>query len=146
MPVNKNGLQPSEERFVKLLFTLPRNEELLTDEAIKKAGPYLPVIFDLTEKDLEKYKVAPYGIAVVLGSLCSREEYKDYEVSHFADIRHPEEKLFLGSILFEKGAASPEIVQFLRDALEDEERAKELSEMIGPHFQDFKARLMVEKN
>jgi hypothetical protein len=77
---------------------------------------------------------------------CSREEYKDYEVSHFADIRHPEVKLCLGSILFEKGLASPEIVQFLRDALQDEQRSKTLPEMIGPHFADFKARLMAEKS
>jgi hypothetical protein len=41
--------------------------------------------------------------------------------------------------------ASPEIAQFLRGALQDEQRAKALSEMVGPNFQDFKKRLMAEK-
>ena len=132
-----------KHEFIKLLYTLPTNGDTFTDEGFKKAGPYLPVIFSLTEKDLATYDI--YLFAAIIGGVCCREEHQEYAVRHFSDIRHPELKLFLGSLLFEKGLASSEIMQFLRDVLQDEQRAKALSEMVGPNFQDFKKRLMAEK-
>ena len=39
--------------FIELLKTLPSKGEFYTEEAARRAGPYLPVIFSFTEKDLE---------------------------------------------------------------------------------------------
>src|SRR5207247_342046 len=41
-----------KKQFIKLLGKLPYKGEFYTDEAIKKAGPYLPILFALTEKDI----------------------------------------------------------------------------------------------
>jgi len=130
--------------FITLVFTLPRNSDIFTDEAFKKAGAYLPVIFSLTEKDLEKYDIYPFD--VIIGGVCSRDEYRDYAIRHFSEIRHPELKLFLAVVLFDKGPTSPEIESFLHDALRDEEQAEKIAGMIGPNFQDFKTRLKVSRS
>ncbi|HEU0143985.1 MAG TPA: hypothetical protein VFQ47_04305 [Nitrososphaera sp.] len=125
--------------FIELLKTLPHKGEFYTDEAIEKAGPYLPVLFALTEKDIEKYDIYPF--AAISRGLCDQKKHRDYAVRHFAEIRHPMLKLFWGAMLFDAGATSPEIVRFLKDALESKEQAKLLSEIIGPQFEDFKQRV-----
>jgi hypothetical protein len=43
----------AEKKFIELLKTLPYKSEFFTDDAVKTAGPYLPVLFTLTEKDIE---------------------------------------------------------------------------------------------
>ena len=50
-----------KKSFIELLKTLPVKGEFFTDDAIEKAGPYLPVLFALTEKDIEKYDIYPFG-------------------------------------------------------------------------------------
>ncbi len=129
------------KEFIGLLKTLPTKGEFYTDEAVKKAGTYLPVLFALTEKDIEKYDVYPF--AAISRGLCNQKEHRDYAVRHFAEIHHPALKLFWGAMLFDTGAASSEIVQFLRDALKSEEQAKVLSEIVGPQFEDFKRRVSI---
>ena len=44
--------------FIELLKTLPTKGEFFTDEAIRKAEPYLPVLLALTESDLENYDIS----------------------------------------------------------------------------------------
>lgn len=44
-------------------------------------------------------------------------------------------------MLFDAEVKSPEIAQFLKDALESPEQAKVISEMLGPQFEDFKRRV-----
>jgi hypothetical protein len=36
---------------------------------------------------------------------------------------------------------SPELVKFLRDALESRDQSKTLDEMLGPEFEDFRKRV-----
>ena len=74
--------------------------------------------------------------------LCDRKKHRDYAVNHFNDIQHPVLKRIWGSMLFDADAASPEIVQILRNALRSPEQANLLSGMIGPKFADFKRRVM----
>jgi hypothetical protein len=131
--------EAQKKEFLELLKTLPHKGEFYTDEAIKKAGPYLPVLFALTEKDIEKYDIYPF--AAISRGLCDQKIHRDYAARHIAEIRHPALKLFWGAMLFDAGATSPEIVRYLKDALESPEKAKLLSEMIGPEFEDFKRRV-----
>jgi hypothetical protein len=125
--------------FLRLLKTLPVKGEFFTDEAIDKAGRYLPVLFALTEKDIEKYDI--YSFLALSRGLCDRKVHREYAVRHFANIRHPMLKLGWGAVLFDVGAVSPEIVQFLRSALESEQQSKILSEMLGPNYDDFRRQV-----
>ena len=129
-----------KQEFIKLLKKLPHKGEFYTDEAVKKAGRYLPVLLALTEKDIEKYALYPF--AALSRGLGDQKEHREYATRHFAEIQHPILKLFWGALLFDEGVASPEIVRFLRDALESEGQAKLLSEMEGPGFEDFRRRVM----
>lgn len=128
-----------KQEFIELLKTLPTKGDFYTDEAVEKARPYLPVLFALTEKDIEKYDIYPF--AAISGGLCDHKEHRAYAVRHFAEIHHPELKLFWGVKLFDAGEASPEIVRFLRDALESDVQAKLLGEILGPQFDDFKKQI-----
>ncbi|GAC1446460.1 MAG: hypothetical protein NVSMB56_05350 [Pyrinomonadaceae bacterium] len=129
-----------KKEFISLLKTLPHKGEFYTYKAVKKADPYLPILFALTEKDIEKYDIYPF--AAISRGLCDQKKHRDYAVHHFAEIRHPTLKLFWGAMLFNKGAISPEIVRFLKDALGSKEQVKLLSEITGLEFEDFKHRVM----
>src|SRR5690348_14247146 len=50
-----------KQEFIHLLETLPREGEFYTEEAVKQAGPYLAVLFALTEKDIEMYDFYIFG-------------------------------------------------------------------------------------
>jgi hypothetical protein len=128
-----------KKEFIELLKTLPHKGEFYTDEAIERAGSYLPVLFSLTEKDIERYDIYPF--AALSRGLCDQKKHRDYAVLHFSEIYHPELKLFWASMLFDKGAITAQIVRFLKDALVSPEQAKLLSEVIGPEFEDFKRRV-----
>lgn len=124
-----------KKTFVELLKTLPVKGEFYTDEAIEKAQPYLPVLFALTEKDIEKNDIYPF-LALSRG-LCDRKVHRDYAVRHFSDIQHPTLKLFWAAMLFEEKEVSSEIALFLQKALESEKQASMLSEILGPNYKDF---------
>lgn len=128
-----------KKEFIELLKTLPHKGEFFTDEAVEAAGPYLPVLLALTEKDIEGYDIYPF--AAVSRGLADQKKYHEYAVRHFTEIRHPMLKLFWGAMLFDAGATSPEIVRFLKAALESKEQAKLLSEIVGPEFEAFKRRV-----
>lgn len=128
-----------KKEFIDLLRALPTKGEFYTDEAVAKAEPYLPVLFALTEKDIEKYDVYPF-LAISRG-LSDQSEHRAYAVRNFAKIRHLTLKLFWAAMLFDSDAASPEIKQFLRDAIASKEQAKLLSEMLGPEFDSFQKRI-----
>ena len=131
--------EAQKKGLIELLKTLPHKGEFFTDGAVEKAGPYLPVLFALTEKDIGEYNIYPF--AAISRGLCDQKEHRKYAVRQFAEIRHPELKLFWGAMLFDAGEKSPAIERFLQDALESPEKAKVLSEMLGPQFEDFKRRV-----
>ena len=134
--------EAQKAEFIELLKTLPSKGEFFTDEAVKRAKPYLPVLFALEEQDIEQYDIYPFG--AISRGLCDEKENRDYAVSHFGEIRHPELKLLWGVMLFDSGTASPEVVQFLRAALESKTQSQLLSEMVGPNYQDFVKRLKAD--
>src|SRR5258708_37026201 len=125
--------------FINLLKTLPHKGEFFTGDAIKTAGPYLPVLFALTDKDIEGYDIYPF--AALSRGLCDDENNRRYATAHFGDIRHSDLKLAWAAMLFDAGKPSAEIVRFLRGALKSQARAKVLAEMLGPNFADFKRRV-----
>ena len=130
-----------KKEFIKLLQILPYEGEFYTDEGIEKAGPYLPVLFALTEKDIKRYDIYPF-VALSRG-LCDQKKHRDYAVRHFAEIRHPTLKLFWAAMLFdEAGGRSAEITIFLKHALASRAQAKLLSQIVGPNFEDFKRRVI----
>lgn len=131
--------EAQKKEFIDLLKALPTKGEFYSDEAVTKAGPYLPILFALTEKDIAEYDIYPF-LAISRG-LGDRSEHRAYAVRNFATIRHPILKLSWAAMLFASDAASPEIKQFLRDALASKEDAKMLAEMLGPGFDAFQKRL-----
>ena len=131
----------SKKEFINLLQTLPFEGEFYTDEAVEKAGPYLPVLFALSEKDINKYAIYPF--AAISRGLCDQKKHRDYAVTHFSEIQHPALKLFWAAMLFDGDAAgSTEIVRFLKGALGSKKEAKVLSQIVGPDFEDFKRRVI----
>ena len=131
--------EAQKRQFVELLKTLPHKGEFFTKDAVKTAGPYLPVLFALTDKDIEGHDIYPF-VAISRG-LGDVKEHRLYANNHFADIRHSELKLFWAAMLFEYGNPSPQIVSYLKSALESETKARQLAEMTGPHYADLKRRI-----
>ena len=125
--------------FVKLVRTLPHRGEFFTLDAIKTAGPYLPVLFALTDKDLEGLDIYPF-LALSMG-LCDTKERRQYAIVHFRDIQDSRLKVFWAAMLFDETNPSSEVVHFLKDALESEALSKFLGEITGPNFAKFKTRV-----
>jgi hypothetical protein len=141
-----NQVQVSDAQkraFVDFLKTLPTKGEFYTDDAAKKAGPYMPVLFALTEEDIQKQDLYPF--LAISRALSDDAEYRGSAVRNFPKIRHPKLKLFWAAILFDGGSASPEVKQFLRDALTSNEQIKQLSEMMGPQFEALRKRVLKSK-
>lgn len=126
--------------FLNLLKTLPHKGEFFTDDAITTAGPYLPVLLALTDKDIEGYDLYPF--AALSRGLCDIKEHRQYATAHFGEIRHSQLQLFWAAMLFDEGKPSTEIVRFLQNALKSEAQAKLLGEITGPKFAAFKARVI----
>jgi len=66
-------------------------------------------------------------------------------LEHFGTIADPAIKLRWAALLLYQDAASPEIVQYLRCALESKEQSQTLSERLGPELADFMKRLQACK-
>ena len=131
--------EAQKKQFVEVLKTLPHKGEFFTEDAVKTAGPYLPVLYALTDKDLGGYDIYPF-MAISRG-LCDVKEHRLYANNHFADIRHSELKLLWAAMLFEHGNRSPQIVKYLKLALKSDTQARLLAEMVGPHYEDLKRRI-----
>jgi WD40 repeat protein len=129
-----------KKEFIDLLKTLPTKGEFYTDESIRRATPYLPALLSLTEDDIEKYDF--YPLAAISGGLAREKTNRAYVLKRFAEIRHPQLKLFWAAMLFNADDISPEVVHYLRDALKEPSRAKTLSEAIGPDFKFFKRKVL----
>jgi len=136
--------EAQKKDFLNLLKILPHKGEFFTDDAIKTAAPYLPVLFALTDKDIEGDDIYPF--AALSRGLCDIKEHRQYATAHFGEIRHLPLKLFWAVMLFNEGDPSAEVVRFLRAALKSEEQAKWLGEITGSKFADFKARVSAARN
>ena len=122
-----------KKEFLKLLVSLPTRGEFFAEEAIPKAAPYTRVLLALTEKDLEKCDIYPF-LALSAG-LMGQKDARQYATANFGKIAHPQIKLGWAIRLFRHGKPPPEVVPFLRKALDSE---KEVNFGLGPGFQDFK--------
>lgn len=129
-----------KQQFLARLETLPTRGEFYTDEAVREALVYLPVLFALTEADIQEYDIYPF-LALSRG-LFEHRQVRNYSVRNFGKILHAELKLFWGAMIFDSKEASPEIKRFLRRALKSKSQAAILSEMLGPKFQSFKKRVL----
>ena len=135
--------------FLKLFEKLPTEHEgIYTAEAIDKAQPHTRIFLALTEKDIEQYakslgikNYCLYPFAALSAGLLERKRPREYVVKHFGEIAHAELKLGWAVGVFNKNAASPEIVKFLRAALKSKEQAQELRIMLGADFEEFNKRL-----
>ena len=79
-----------KREFLELLKSLPFKGEFYTREAGRKAAPYLPVLFSLTEQDTEKYDL--YAVVAISVAISQDKERRAYAVAHFGEIRHPKLK------------------------------------------------------
>jgi hypothetical protein len=141
-PVNQVS-ENEKKQFVQLLTTLPHKGEFFTEEAVKTAGPYLPVLFALTDKDIEGYDIYPF--AAISRGLCDVKKHRVYANKHFDEIRHSELKLMWAAMLFEYSERSPQIVRYLKSALKDDGKARQLAEMFGPEYKDLEHRIDTAK-
>jgi hypothetical protein len=98
---NKQVSHAKKREFIEVLKKLPHKGELFTEEGVKKAGPYLPVLFALSERDIEGYDLYPF-LALSRG-LCSVRRHRGYAIRHFTAIRHPKLKLFWGPCFLIRG-------------------------------------------
>lgn len=143
-PKTSNPISVAQKQdFIRLLGTLPGEGEFYSQEAVKKAGPYLAVLFALTEEDIQKYDF--YAFGAISRGLCDQKEYRGYAILHFAEIRHPLLRLLWAAMLFDKGESSKEIVHFLKSALKSRKEVQALSELTGPDFQNFRKRVLSSK-
>ena len=143
VPMQTPAKQISEaqkKQFIEVLKRLPHKGEFFTEDAVKTAGPYLPVLFALTDKDIEVYHDI-YPLMAISRGLCDVKKHRLYANKHFADIRHSELKLFWAAMLFEYPNRSPQIVKYLKLALKSDTQARLLAEMVGPHYEDLKRRI-----
>ena len=125
-----------KKEFIELLKTLPSRGEFYTEEAGRRASPYLPVLFSLTEKDIEKYNL--YAFVAISVGISVDKERRAYAVAHFSEIRHPKLKLFWAAFLFNLKEVSPEIVHYLQDAAASDIQERELKSMVGWEYKFFK--------
>jgi hypothetical protein len=134
-----------KKAFLDLVYVtkLPTRGEYFTAEAVQKVAPYTRVLLALTEKDLGERDI--YPLLALSAGLVERKEQREYGVKHFGKVAHPTIKLSWGVCLFDAKEASPEIVAHLRAALETKGQAERLSQMLGPHFEDFKERVKEHK-
>jgi len=139
---DSHSVSATEKReFLALVRKLPTEGEFFTDKAIRKAAPYIRVLFALTEQDLEQGDIYPF--AALSAGLCRDRKYRQYGVEHFADLAHPALKLLWATVLFDaQPPLSPEVVEYLRVALESKERSQELREIVGPSFEGFRERVI----
>jgi hypothetical protein len=126
-----------KKEFLKLLATLPTRGEFFAEDAVPKAAPYTRVLLALTEKDLEKYDLYPF-LALSAG-LMGHKEARQYAAATFGKIAHPQIKLGWAIMLFRNGKPPPEVLPYLRKALDTE---KEVNFGLGPGFQDFKEEVI----
>jgi hypothetical protein len=138
--VDKDVSDAEKKEFLKLLTKLPTRGEFFTAEAIKTAIPHTRVLLGLTEKDLEKYEL--YPLFALSRGLVDQKEPQQYATKHFNKIAHPTLKLAWATLLLDEKAPSPEIVGFLRKALDTKQDAQTLTSMLGPGFEEFKDRVI----
>jgi hypothetical protein len=133
-PMSEKAVTDAEKAaFLKLLMTLPTRGEFFAQEAIDKAAPYTRVLLALTEKDLKKYNIYPF-LAISAG-LGGHKQARQYAIANFGRIAHPQIKLSWAIMLFRAREGPPELVPFLRKALDAE---GERNFGLGPEFQDFR--------
>jgi hypothetical protein len=128
-----------KDAFVRVLEKAPSEGEFFTAAGIDQLAPHIRTLFALTTEDIAPYDLYPF-LAMSRG-LCDRPKYLKYGAKHFAEIAHPGIKLGWAVMLFDAGSASSEVVGYLREALQSEERTSELAEFLGPEFEEFKKRL-----
>lgn len=135
MPAGQDVSDAQKKEFIELLRTLPFKGEFYTEEAARRAEPYLPVLFSLTEKDTEKVDL--YALVAISVGISANKASRVYALAHFAEIRHPKLKLFWAAFLFNLKEVSPESVRYLQDALDSDSQARELKSMVGSEFKFF---------
>lgn len=133
-----------KQAFFKMLAKLPtqpagHGPPIFTEEALKKAAPSAPVLFALTEKDLKGQEFIPFLILTL--QLAEVEGARQFGVKNFDKIAHPRIKIFWANALFQTKVAPPEIVAYLRRALDQE--GESLDHLYGPMFQAFKERVIL---
>ncbi len=136
-----------KQAFLKLVSSLPMmaagHAAIFKEESVKKAAPFAPVLFALTEKDLEKKEEEILGLTLLTWQLAAHPQARQYGVKNFATIAHPRIKVWWAVGLFREKAAPPEVLTFLRKALEAGAGDKEERFGQGPYFQAFKERVIL---
>ena len=102
-PAPKEVSDADKQAFFKLLagleFQPAGHAAIFTEKSVKRAAPFAPVLFALTEKDLHKKEFTPFLLLTL--QLAEIDEARLYGVKNFARIAHPRIKLFWANALFQ---------------------------------------------
>jgi hypothetical protein len=131
------GLQ--KKQFLEMLRELPRDREFYTAEAVKTTSRFTNVLFALDKTDVSDDHL--YPLEAISQGLLENEDQRNYGRKNFDVIRHPAIKLFWGVVLFDKKAASPEIIDYLRESLSSKERSEILKDILGDKYETFRKRI-----
>lgn len=137
--VTKRISDAQKQQFIQLLKTLPTCGDSNCSQAKTNSADLMPVLFALTEQDLERLDINPF--AAISQQLANNKEHREYALHHFSEIRHPVVKAVFGARLFNDGSSPPEVVQFLSGVVEWTPVYKVLFKMMRPEFADFKRRV-----
>lgn len=129
-----------KKEFFALLAKLPTRGEFFTDESVTKTVPYTRVLLALTEIDVKGRDL--YAFLALSRGLVDRKEARQYGITHFKSIAHPMIKLAWATQLVSDTPAPPEIVNFLRVALDSKEQSQILAAYLGPGFEEFKDQVL----
>jgi len=121
-----------KDKFIDFLKTLKASGDFYTEESVKKAESYLPVLLSFTEEDLNRYKKiykyddVPYPFLALSGQLCCIEKINmkniNYFTKNFQSIPDSRIKLYWSILIITYAMPSDEIVLYLKEAMKNPEK------------------------
>jgi len=118
------------QTFLRKVENMEHGSELPTDEAAELLSSDLPTLLSLTEADYKRwaeehhglkegeYDIYPlFALSWVLGE---QKRNRDYVLSHFDDIKHPDVKFVWAWILFTKGSRTDNVMRYLATCVSSE--------------------------
>lgn len=133
-----------KKAFLKFIEQLPTRGEFYTAEGVEKASPFLHVLLALDKKDIPDDNYFAI-FALSRGLHDSKKQHREFAAKNFSKIPNPIMKMAWGIMLFRFSAeGTPEVTKYLRESLDDPERAKELRLLLGPEYEAVRKQIRAE--
>jgi hypothetical protein len=138
---------PTQKKaFLELVMKLPTRGEFFTNEAIQKASPFLDVLLSLNKNDITENQYFAL-LALGRGLHDAKKEHREFAVKQFEKIPHPVIKISWGIMLFRfSKQATPEVLRYLRESLDNQERLQLMRDILGPDFETFRKQIVAKRD